>query len=408
MKPRVVVLGSGSVSVDEDVPREGPGAPLDGLLDTAPSSVIVADEGDGAFFRASVAFERGVRRVVVRRGAMSQSVLGELSARAAELGGELFVRGDDARYERVRAGSRCEVGAPLVEAFEACCDPTPAGGAMPMLEVRDAERSVRCEEVAFSIGLKPVLYLVVPRGELEALIARYPGFSVVTESDRLAASAGSGERNYGAGDEVVHVFVSHAAGAASAAARLWVDDSSRNVEALGAAMGYPACCVRAFAAMASRRVNAAFPYVTAARTRALGLGFDVLLDATSSRLVPFVPCTYSCARAVDWARRVAEAAGLPPREHRLVLYLDELRAITFEHAVSEREGRRVEYRDPRWAGPDGPESLRLRSAWGGAFGGQGSFELTERTLEVRSDRGDVSLARTGGLGVVLPFESNLA
>jgi len=403
VKPRVVVLGTGSVGVDESVPRERPGHSLDSLLDARPDAAIIADEGESAFFRASLAFERRVARVVVRAGALPRPWLDELAARATDLGSELFVRGEDERYQRVasKARVRLEVSAPPAESFSRTGGLPTSGEPMRLLELSAAERGVRCEEVAFAIGLKPVLYLVVRRRDLAEVHARYAGLEVATESDRLALSVGSGERTYGAGDEVAHLFIGRQSGEAARAAALWAGDSSRNVEALGEAMGYPSCCVRAFAAMASRRVNAAFPYVTAARTLAFGHRFDPWLDVTSARLVPFVPCSYACPRAIDWAQRVAEAASIPARKGRLVLFLDEARAIAFEHAV--RVGYRVEYREPLWASPELDEPLRR--GFGALFGTQGVFEVTADAIEVESDGGR-SRFDSGGLGVVLPFEGS--
>lgn len=401
MQTRVVVLGTGSVTVDGAVPRESDETPLETLLSTRPDAAIVAGEGEAAFFRASVAFERGVRKVVVRKGALSELQVGELGARAAELGGELWGRGDDGRYERLRARARHEVGAPPAEAFtREALDPRPSGESipMPLMEPPKEEQGLRCEELAFTIGLKPVLYLVVPRAALEATRARYADAELVERADHLAAAAGSGERVYGVGEEVAHVFVGRVPGAAARAAQLWADGSSRNVEALGEAMGYPACCVRAFAAMASRRVNAAFPYVTAARTRAFGDRFDPFLDVTTTRLVPFAPCSYGCPRAKVWARRLAAAAGIERRAGRVTLHLDEVRAFSF--AEAREEASRLFYRAPSWASQDSPH---LRRAWGAALGTAGSIEFRADGWVIESDNGRTLLAEAAGLGVVLPF-----
>lgn len=401
MQPRVVVLGADPIGIDPSVPREASEGP-EPLLAEAPDAAIVAATGDAAFFRASLALERGVRRVVLRRGVLPDAWLEELAARAIELGGEVFVRGDDDRFQRVARGARVrqrlEVGAPPAASFDAFVDPTGRGASMPSLELSAAERALRCEEVAFEIGLKPVLYLVVARDDVERVVARHPGVRVAQREDRLSASACSGERTYGVGDEVAHLFLGERA---ERAAELWADSSTKHVEELGALMGYPACCVRAFRAMASRRVNAAFPYVTASRTRALGARFDALLDVTSARLVPFVPCSYGCRAAIAWARRVAEAASIE-RAARVVLFVDEARAIAFDEAsVEERaDGTHVTYRGPRWASPAlDDRSERLREAYGPIFSDRGTLVVRPDALVVEGTR----VERAGGLGVVLPF-----
>jgi hypothetical protein len=371
---RVVVLGTDAVTIDGDVPRESAGVSLEQLLAMRPDAAVIADSGERAFFRASVALERGVARVIVRPGSIEEAWMGELAARAAALGGEVFVR--DERYMRLRPGPRVEVAAPSLAE-----DATPAtrGEPMPLI----ARESLRCEEIAFAVGLKPVLYLVESKAAVEDLRARYG--TLVARDDRLTEAARSGERSYGSGDEVSHVFIGEQA---ERAAELWAMGSSQNVEELGALMGYPACCVRAFAAMASRRVNAAFPYVTAARTRALGAEFNMLLDVSTERLIPFVPCTYGCSRATAWAARVA-AAGGQKRSPRVVVYFDEASAVIL--LDTQIEGDTVRYNEARWAAaPDD----RLQRAYGGVFGSCGVVASSDG-LAVNG----IKLAR----GVVLPF-----
>jgi hypothetical protein len=354
----VVILGRGSVSADASIPRERPGE-LDALLTAErPRAAIVADEGEACFFRASFAFERGVSRVVLKPGSVPEAWLSELAARARELGGELFLR-HDTRYERVRADRapvRVEVGAP--SSFDVKLDARFAP--LPLAPRRD----LRCEEIAFTRGLKPVLYLVVDARAVEQTRARYSAHPIVAMDDRLATEPRSGERSYGVGDAVVHLFIG---ARASEAAEAWKDGSSRNVATLGALMGYPDCCVRAFAAMASRSVNAAFPYVTAARTRAFGDRFHPLLDATRDRLVPFVPCSYGCRRAVAWAAVVAEGLAIEPAP---ALFVDETRAFVF--AEAEATGEVVRYRGARFVGA-ADDPLRRALDESGEVAGIGVF-----------------------------------
>ncbi len=56
---RVVVLGTGPIAIDPGIPREGPRT-LSELLADRPDAAVVACEGAPAFFRASLALERGV------------------------------------------------------------------------------------------------------------------------------------------------------------------------------------------------------------------------------------------------------------------------------------------------------------------------------------------------------------
>ncbi len=372
----MVVLGSDPVVIDPAVPRETAG--VEELLAQKPEAAVIAAHGLEAFFRASVALERGVRRVVLRKGSMPEAWMGEIAARALVLSGETFERGDDERYTRLRPGPRVEVAAPSFDE-----DVTPAARGEP-LPLTAPEASLECEEVAFAMGLKPVLYLVVAAHAVERVRARYG--ELVTREDRLRSGGQSGERTYGVGEAVVHVFVG---ARANEAAELWAGDSSRNVEALGALMGYPHCCVRAFAAMVSRRINAAFPFVTAARTRALGGTFHPLLDVTTSRLVPFVPCTYSCPRAIEWAERVAAAASVT-RRARTVVYFDEARAVALDRASL--DGDTLSYEGPRWATEPND---RLQRAFGAVFAERGTVVARDGALTVNG----VAFSR----GVILPF-----
>ena len=353
----VVVLGHGPIEIDPTIAREGHGHTLAELVAGPPDAAVIAEAGEAAFFRASLALERGVRRVVLRKGAVAETWVSELAARASVLGGEVFVRGDDDRYVRAHGTTRIEVASP---SFDDDVTPALDGEPMPLVESSPGESALRCEELAFAIGLKPVLYLVASASEMAGIVARHP--RAVVRADRSTIAQHSGERTYGVGEEVAHVFIGDKA---ESAAELWAGDSSRNVEPLGALMGYPSCCVRAFAGMASRRINAAFPYVTAARTRAFGGRFDALLDVTTARLIPFVPCSYDCPRAIVWASAVAEAAGIV-REARPALYIDEARAISFDAASL--EGDTLSYRGARWAAEP---NLPLQRAFGALFSSSG-------------------------------------
>jgi hypothetical protein len=67
-------------------------------------------------------------------------------------------------------------------------------------------------------------------------------------------------------------------------------------------MGYPACCVRAFARQADRSNNTLNRYLAAARTPAGG-AWHWQLNELHFKLIPFYPCSYGC----EAARRFADA-----------------------------------------------------------------------------------------------------
>lgn len=417
-KSSTVILGRRAVLVTGDAPREPDGATfadLESLLAQVPRSVVVADSGAACFFRASLAMERGARRVLVRHDALEPALVGELAARARELGAELALRGPGNEQAVAHPGARLEVGAPARSALDA----TPRAA---VAETIDAARSaasadhlvdddaagpgIRAEQIAFEIGLKPVLYLVLTPSELAAARARHPDAHVETEADRVSIDAASGARAYGDGVPVVHAFLAADRSDARRAADAWRQGSSRNVRELGALMGYPPCCTAAFAALASRRDNAALVHVTAARTTALAARFAPPLNVAVHRWVPFTPCVFSCPAAVRWSERVLStleptARGAADRAlGRAVYYVDEAHAVVFDDARIRTRGatRELEYARARWLPRPGAEPA-LRRSMCAHFGAASHVELDATDLAPAAVRG----LSAGRPGVLLPF-----
>jgi hypothetical protein len=434
----VIVLGSGSVVLPKEVLREPEGADLEAieaLLARSPRAVVVSEGGARGFFRASLALERGARRVVVRRGLFDVAWLGDLAARAASFGAEVFEHDDARGYARVQPGKRVSVGAPDARAWaaamaeaagdaareaeiglgiDASWEAVIAGALLLPVEPYIAGLPVHLEEVAFANGDKPVLYLVVPAAEVAAVAARFPGAAMAVREEALAVQASTGRRAYGAGGEAsAHVFVAREASKAERAAVLWAEGSSRNVTELGALMGYPDCCTAAFAALDERGNNAALVYVTAARTRALGAAFHPLLNVAVRRVVPFVPCSFGCPRAVAWAGRVVTA--LPTQGatvlrralERPVFYLDEARALVLEGARRTGEAE-MEFAAATFiasaVSPEGTLGTRARRIFGALLARGGHLRWSNDSLVVRDAAGERCLPLRGpGLGVLLPF-----
>ncbi|MRG92846.1 hypothetical protein [Polyangium spumosum] len=441
----VILLGKGEVSLaaaDGDVLAEPEGAGLaaiEALLAQDPRAAVVTSGGDEGFFRASLCLERGVPRVIVRRGALGEAREQELAARARSFGKELFVHDDARGYGRVRAANeRVQVGAPEARAWEAAVQAA-AGDATCSaaigLEVDAAwEEAARAaaplpidtpvpglsenlEEVAFANGDKPVLYLVVPARSLEATRARHAGAAMAlarTQASPLVVEGATGRRIEGAtGEATVHAFFSTDPALAERAASLWEQGSSRNALAIGELLGYPPCCAAAFVALADRRNNAALVYVTAARTRALQARFHPLLDVAVRRVVPFTPCSFGCERAITAAARVlaalpsAQAEALGRALARPVLYLDEARAVALEGARVGEASITFESACflPAPAPLDAEGELFTRKLLGALFEGGGTLACTEGAFEVRGASFTRRLGRTSPrLGVLLPFD----
>jgi hypothetical protein len=446
---RVVVLGDGQIQLSAapqaaqtEIVHEPPDGSLDDLeriLSSRPDVAVVSGEGERCFFRASLAIERGVKRVVLRRGALDAAWLDDLAGRAELLGSELLIRGDNERsYQRwqpKRRQTSLEVGAPDAEAWaraieDARRSPEATGELGLDLGTEDRQRYAasaplpvdpevpklppRLEDVAFSVGLKPVLYLVLTKAEAEGLESRHPGAHVAVRTTALKIESTTGRREY-AGDEVsIHAFISRDPALAERAATLWTEGSSRHVRELGALMGYPECCVTSFAALASRSNNAALIYVTDSRTRALGGGHRTSLNVVVVRIAPFTPCSFGCARGADWSSRVID--GLPGSTpealrralSRPVLYFDEARAVVLR-PTGERDERGVGFDRAYWVAgalTEDAAMVHARKIWGGFLRGGGFLRVTGDAFELTSPAGEQRrIGRTSlGLGRLLDFQ----
>jgi len=270
------------------------------------------------------------------------------------------------------------------------------------------------EEVAFTNGDKPVLYLVLPVGEADALATKYPGATFVRREIPLTVERVTGRRVYAAdgAEKKTHVFISNDAALAHRAAHLWDEGSSRNAVAIGELLGYPPCCVAAFLALGERGNNAALTYVTAARSCALGAAYRAVLNSTVRHVLPCTPCSFGCSRAEALAERVLgalpENVSTPLRRAlaRPVLYFDEARAVVFEGARV--HGSVVEYEQARFLPAPAPlgvdDELFVRRMLGALFASPGKLFVNGDVFELHS-RGVVRRFERQGsqLGIVLPF-----
>lgn len=422
----ILILGSNPVHLGEDAlvePENATMGDLETLLAAKPRAAVITSGGREGFFRASMCLERGVPRVVLRRGLFEESWERELSARAETFGADLYVHDDKTGYRRIKPGGRLSVGVPGVQAWSA-----EARGyvldaqwhektrhAQPLDMDSDIEGlPSNLEEVAFDRDDKPVLYLVVSGQELDALREKYAGATIVRREMMLTVEGATGRRVYAAnaGEKKAHVFISRDATLARRAAQLWDEGSSRHALAIGELMGYPACCVAAFVALGERGNNAALTYVTAARSRALATAFHAVLNSAVRHVIPCTPCSFGCTRAIAWAERVVDALpeniaeALRRALARPVLYFDEARAVAFEGARV--EGQTIAYESGRFLPASAPlaadEELAVRRLFGVLFGGPGKLFVTDDAFEVHTQDGVHQLVRTDPkLGILLSF-----
>ncbi len=175
------------------------------------------------------------------------------------------------------------------------------------------------ESIALRAGLKPSLRLTSPRAEADQLAARL-------RHDRLHVQMMSEGVDFGAGERVVLCVSPDPARAvalceaertlALAATREPTADELSNMYLhIGTLLGYPRCCVAAFAGRAtldrSCRGTSSMPYHAAceawvprpyARLNNLRFGDGI-------QLISFEPCRYDCQVALQLADAIADAVA---------------------------------------------------------------------------------------------------
>ncbi len=287
----------------------------------------------------------------------------------------------------------------------------PAAAAAPALDV--GLPSEEAELWLFRAGLKPVAFLTVRPGEEARAVAPFAdgGGPVHVERRERRVEVGAQDAwvdRRDRGEPRVELYVAREAELARRAARLQAEgDPSAQLRQMGALMGYPPCCVEAFAAQDDRANNTRNRYATAGRTRAPG-PWPWELANLSVMLLPFYPCRYDCPAALAQARAAlgelerahpGAAARLRAGLGRPVLYFDHDHQLVFDGAV-EADGA-VRHRGVAVPGP----ASRALARFGGALALGDRLRLDEARLSVwRGDALVFELSRTDpGLGFVAPF-----
>lgn len=281
---------------------------------------------------------------------------------------------------------------------------------------------------SFRASLKPVTFLTVRPEEVDRTLA-YFGGAHCERRDRKVFVGPQDEwvDRRTEGEPRVELFIARDAGLARRAAGLQESDPTGAVVELGELLGYPRCCVEAFAQQEGRANNSRNRYETRARTVAPDGSsrspWPWPLNNLHAALIPFYPCSYTCRPAESWARatfgemergRDAALAGipLPAKEKdrpatgeriqatlaRPVLYFDHDHQLAFDGEVA---GGRLTYRsvavEEAAAEALGPLAAAIGLGDGLTFD-DGGLEVEERGKRLfRLERTDPAL------GFLAPF-----
>ena len=297
----------------------------------------------------------------------------------------------------------------------------PADGPMQVSHSASAARmpTEPFELWAFRAGVKPVAFLTLRPGAVEPIVAAFGRVHVERRERRVRVEAQdrwTDRRDEG--EPRVELYIARDPELARRAATLQAQgDPSQGLRELGALLGYPPCCVEAFASQDDRANNSRNRYFSRARTfaprtpnAASGEPADVWpweLNNLDTMIAPFYPCSYRCSQALAWVRRTLGEVvradrvlvdELRDRLGRPVLYFDHDHQLVFDGDAS---GERISFRAVAPSSAATPDLAPLAAAIG--RGDRLTFDrrrlVVERGTEVVLD-----LERTDpGLGFVAPF-----
>lgn len=267
---------------------------------------------------------------------------------------------------------------------------------------------------AFRAGLKPVVFLTVRPQEVAAVRAHF-GDDVHCEVRQRRVSIVAQDRwrdRRDEGEERVELYISRSADLAERAARLQAEgDPTHSLQELGELVGYPPCCVAAFAAQDDRANNSLNRYHSRARTPAAAGGgattWPWQLNNLHTMIAPFYPCSYRCAAALQWTRgalielgRVHPAAVEDLRRalSRPVLYFDHDHQLVFDGSAV---AGAIDYRGVSPVGVVSGEMALLTAA----IAAGNHLCLDDAVLAIERDgRSLLRLRRTDpALGFIAPF-----
>lgn len=171
--------------------------------------------------------------------------------------------------------------------------------------------SGEAEEIALAAGLKPLVRQLLDQDLVEATRARFEqaGFVVAVANVRYAGRGGK-RRSFGVDDAPADaqapVFVGRDRAVAEAAAACELERWDVQAQPMGALLGYPPCCVEAFATTPAPRPNRELAARALARTAGRPNPRLNTLDQAVFHYVPYSPCSLDCAPSLAYADAVAQ------------------------------------------------------------------------------------------------------
>lgn len=290
----------------------------------------------------------------------------------------------------------------------------PAGGSPPAV-IAPAVPPEPFELWAFRAGIKPVVFLTVQPRDVETTLLHFGDVHHERRERRVhVATQDRWTDRRDQGEQRVELYIARDPELARRAAQLQAEgDPSAALREIGELVGYPACCVAAFADQDDRANNSLNRYYSQVRTIAADASTAVPwpweLNNLHTMIAPFYPCSYRCGAALAWARSsLNEMRRAHPRAYdelrsilrQPVLYFDHDHQLVFDGRVA---GEEIEYRGVALGVPASPRFAALAAAI--AAGDSLVFSDAALTVE-RSRHRLLRLTRTDpGLGFVAPFGS---
>ncbi|MBX7193672.1 MAG: hypothetical protein K1X94_16565 [Sandaracinaceae bacterium] len=372
--------------------------------------------------------------VAVRGALVPRAWLGSPSETASPADDRWLVsvdRGEPHARGGVRAGP-LPTAQTALEILEAELPPAPSPRWQSMCGRREIAYPIGCgrgASIALEAGLKPLLRELIAVPELALARARFEaqGFVVevapITFGPTLDGWLGRPESREGTPRapelERQPLFVARDRATARAGVEAELTRSTEGTRALGQLLGYPPCCVEAFASVLSDRRAHVLWAAAAARTTGAFRARLAALDHATFSYVSWFPCRFDCAPSLAYADALAArvARAHPDFVHaidhalarpRLVLS-PEVQLLAEGRVADEPEGRGVRalrglasaacVRDPRVPIDPRLEQITARAlSW---LDGARELAVIHGTLHV--DRVPRPLALDAPLPLLLPF-----